>query len=172
MASLMENLIEVMNKENEEYEILVGLSKEKTPIIIKGDIDGLALITEKEQDVVSRIQKLEKKRIEITRDIANVTNKSEQDVNLSSLIKMMEGRPKEKNALTELHDKLKITLQNMKIINDRNRELIQNSLDMVEFEMNLLQSMKKAPETADYNKSAYSVGNIMGSGTKRFDAKQ
>ena len=57
-------------------------------------------------------------------------------------------------------------------MNEQNRELLQSSLEMVQFEMNLLQSLKTAPETADYNSSAYATGTIMGSGTKRFDAKQ
>ncbi len=172
MASLMENLIDILGKENENYKILTGLSKEKTPIIIKGDLEGLALITEKEQDVLAVIMQLEKERIQVMKDIATVTNRTKEEIKLPDLIKMMEGRPSERNKLTELHDALKITLSEMKIINDRNRDLISNSLEMVDFEINLLQSMRKAPETADYDKSAYSVGNIMGSGSKRFDAKQ
>jgi citrate lyase alpha subunit len=84
---------------------------------------------------------------------------------------MMKGRPEQK-ALEEVHDKLKITMANMTRVNEQNRELLKNSLEMVQFEMNLLQSLKTAPETADYNSSAYANGTIMGSGTKRFDAKQ
>jgi hypothetical protein len=60
----------------------------------------------------------------------------------------------------------------MMIINSNNRELIQQSLEMVEFDMNLIQAMRQAPETADYNKGAYSAGNIMGMNKGGFDAKQ
>lgn len=172
MASLMENIIDILEKENEEYQLLIELSKEKTPTIIKGDLDGLATVTAKEQDVVARIQRLEKTRMQIMQDIANVTNRKVEELTLTEMIKMMASRPEEKEKLTGLHDRLKTTLGNMARVNEQNRELLKNSLEMVEFEMNLLNSMKRAPETADYNKSAYSTGNIMGSGTKRFDAKQ
>ena len=170
MASLMENIIDILNKEEAEYRLLVELSTEKTPIIVKGDLDGLAAITDKEQNVVGRIQRLEKSRIQVMKDIAEVTN-SKEDIKLADLIAMMATRPQEQEQLKDVHDRLKTTLSNMSRINDRNRELLKNSLEMVEFEMNLLQSMRRAPETADYNKGAYNTGNIMGSGTKRFDSK-
>ncbi len=53
-----------------------------------------------------------------------------------------------------------------------NPELIGQALDMVEFDMNLLQAMKSAPETAEYNRGAYNAGNSMRIGTSGFDAKQ
>ena len=171
MASLMENIIRILNEENEEYTTLAALSTEKTPIIIRGDLDALNEITGKEQEVVARIQKLEKDRIQAMEDIANVTNRKQEELKLADLITMMKGRPEQKS-LEEIHDKLKTTMANMTRVNEQNRELLKNSLEMVQFEMNLLQSLKTAPETADYNSSAYANGTIMGSGTKRFDAKQ
>ncbi len=171
MASLMENLIDILEKENEEYVTLTEISKEKTPIIIKGDLEALNVITEKEQVVVARIQNLEKKRMTVMKDISEVTNRKGEELKLPELIKMMENRPKEKNALTRIHDRLKTTLNGIKLINNQNRELIQSSLEMVEFEMNMLQSLRRAPETADYNKGAINTGNTFGSGTKRFDSK-
>ena len=59
----------------------------------------------------------------------------------------------------------------MKRVNDHNGELLKNSLEMVEFEINLLQASKRAPETADYNRGAYNTGTVMGSGTKMFDSR-
>ena len=43
---------------------------------------------------------------------------------------------------------------------------------MVEFEMNLLQASKAAPETANYNRGAYNAGDTMGVIDHGFDAKQ
>ncbi|MBR6158029.1 MAG: flagellar protein FlgN [Lachnospiraceae bacterium] len=171
MASLMENIIEVLEKENAEYRTLIQLSEEKTPIIIKGDLENLNRITEAEQVIVARIQKLEKERMSTMADIAEVTN-FKADIKLGDLITMMDKHPEEQKKLQDLHDRLKETMRRMKQVNEQNRDLLQDSLEMVQFEMNLLQSLKTAPETADYNSSAYANGSIMGSGTKRFDAKQ
>ena len=46
-----------------------------------------------------------------------------------------------------------------------------HSLEMVEFDMNLLQAMKAAPETANYNKGAYTAGEVIGTDRGSFDAK-
>ena len=172
MASLIDELIDTLNREDEEYNRLIALSREKTPIIVKGDLEGLAAVTDKEQAVVSVIQKLEKDRMSSMKDIAEVTGRKDDEIKLLELAKMMDKRPEEQSRLTALHDKLKGTMDRMKQVNEQNRELLQDALDMVQFEMNLLQSLKTAPETADYNSSAYATGTIMGSGTKRFDAKQ
>jgi hypothetical protein len=43
---------------------------------------------------------------------------------------------------------------------------------MVNFDLSLIQAMRQAPETANYNKGAYSSGSIMGSANGMFDAKQ
>ena len=172
MASLMDSIIAVLEKEDAEYTKLIALSEQKTPVIIKGDLNELNRITEAEQYIVGVIQKLEKELIQVMKDIAEVSNKKEEDIKLGELIKMMEKRPAEQARLTELHDKLKGTMDRMKQVNEQNRELLSDALEMVQFEMNLLQSLKTAPETADYNSSAYATGTIMGSGTKRFDAKQ
>lgn len=172
MASLMENLIDVLESEASEYEILVGLSTKKTPVIIQGDLTALQQITDEEQIVVGRIQRLERKREEVIGDIANVINKDVADLKLVNLIEMLRERPAESRKLAEVHDKLKDVVYRMERVNDQNRELIKNALEMVEFDLNVIQSMKAAPETANYNRGAYSAGSVIGVNEGRFDAKQ
>ena len=172
MASLMENLLEILKKENSEYEILLELSKRKTPVIIKGDIVELQKITEEEQNVVGRINRIAANREQILADIANVINKDVKTLKLSNLIQLLVKQPKEQEVLSILHDSLKTTLGNMEKINNQNRELLKHSLEMIEFDLNLIQSLKQAPETADYNKGAYSMGNTIGANQGGFDARQ
>lgn len=172
MASLMENLIDILNKECLEYEKLLELSMKKTPVIVAGDLDNLQLITDEEQIVVSRINNLEKKRTENINDIANVLNKDVKTLKLANLIGMLEARPVERQSLADVHDRLQTVVRNVEMINNRNRDLINHALEMVEFDMNLIQAMKKAPETAEYNKGAYNTGSSMGIDKSGFDAKQ
>lgn len=172
MASLMENLIEVLGQENSEYEVLLELSRKKTPIIVSGDLEELQKITDDEQKMVNRIANLEKQRMEITVDIANVLNKDVRTLKLTDLIAMLSARTAEQKELAKVHDALKASVRGLQRINEQNRELLNNALEMVEFELNLLQAMKAAPETANYNRGAYSAGNIMGTHSKGFDAKQ
>ncbi|MBO5486616.1 MAG: flagellar export chaperone FlgN, partial [Eubacterium sp.] len=114
MASLMENLIDVLRNECSEYEELLELSQKKTPIIVKGNLENLQKITDEEQLVVSRLHNLEKKRTEVTADIANVLNKDVNNLKLSNLIEMLEGRPEEQKILAEVHDRLKLAVKGLK----------------------------------------------------------
>lgn len=171
MASLIENLIYTLERENTEYDVLYKLSSAKTAVIIKGDLPNLEKITAAEQEVVTTVQKLEKDRMQVMKEISGIMG-VKGEMTLPELISKLEGRPQEQASLSKIHDQLKQTLSNMGKVNDQNRELLKNSIEMVDFEMSLLQMMKKAPETADYTKNAYAAGYTMGSGTKRFDSKQ
>ncbi|MCR5754846.1 MAG: flagellar protein FlgN [Acetatifactor sp.] len=167
----MENLIEVLNNESTEYDKLLALSQKKTPIIVSGNLENLEKITDDEQMVVSRIANLDKIREEVTADIANVLNKDVNTLKLSNLIEMLSGRPAEQKALAAAHDKLQAVVRDLKRINEQNEELLKNALEMVEFEMALVQATKSAPETANYNRGAYNAGDIMGV-NQGFDTRQ
>ncbi len=172
MASLMENLIEVIEQESREYEGLLSLSQKKTPVIVSGDLEALQKITDDEQESVGRISRLEKKRVEVTADIANVLNRDVTKLKLSDMIEMLAARPAEQKRLAAAHDGLKSAVHELQRINEQNRELLAGALEMVEFEMNLLQASKAAPETANYAKDAYNTGDTMGIAGGGFDARQ
>lgn len=172
MASLMEDLIDILGKEHSEYKILLELSKRKTPIIVKGEVEKLQKITDEEQIVVDRINHIDKKREEVMSDIANVINRDVETLKISNLISLLGRQPKEQKQLSLIYDQLRETVRDMVMINDQNRELIHQSLEMVQFDLNLIQAMRQAPETADYNRVAGNAGNVMGPISGGFDAKQ
>lgn len=172
MASLMETLIEVLEKENLEYKSLLELSLQKTPAIVSEDLQLLTKITDEEQIIVSRINHLDNQRNEAVNDIANVLNKDVAKLKIVDLIKMLEKRPEEQARLSRVFDSLRNNVRSVKRVNEQNRELIENALELVQFNMNVLQSMNKAPETANYNRGAYKTGDVIGMSNKAFDAKQ
>lgn len=168
----METLIDVLEKENAEYENLLNLSMQKTPVIVSENLEELEKITDEEQYIVSRINHLDNLRNEAVRDIANVLNKDVTNLKIVDLIKMLGQRPEEQQKLASVFDKLQTSVRHVARVNEQNRELIQSALDMVQFNMNVLQAMKMAPETANYNKGAYNTGDVIGMSAKSFDAKQ
>ena len=172
MASLMEALIEVLKKENQEYKNLLELSMKKTPAIVSDDVKALAQITDEEQIIVSRINHLDNQRNDAVNDIANVLNKDVTKLKIADLIKMLAARPQEQAELASVFDELRRNVQAVKRVNEQNRALIESALEMVQFNMQVLQSMNKAPETANYNRGACSTGDVIGTVNKAFDAKQ
>lgn len=171
MASLMENLIDVLNREYDEYVGLLEISQRKTPIIVSGDLEKLQKITDEEQDMVNRLNRLERTRTEVVADIATVLNKDVTQLTLTNMIDMLKGRTAEQAALAGLHDKLRRIIRELQRVNEQNGMLLRDSLEMVEFEIAMLQAAKAAPETANYNRGACSAGDTMGV-SRGFDAKQ
>jgi flagellar biosynthesis/type III secretory pathway chaperone len=172
VASLMENLIDVLDQECNMYEQLLELSSKKTPIIVKGDLDALAKITDEEQYVVSNIQSLDKKRAVAMKDIANVLNKDVNSLKLTDLIDVLEKRPDDQKNLALRRDKLVTVADNVRRVNGQNQELLISSLEMVQFEMNIIQASKSAPQTANYSKALDTTGECLGYTPGGFDAKQ
>ncbi|MBP9997566.1 MAG: flagellar protein FlgN [Lachnospiraceae bacterium] len=168
----MEELIDNLELEEQAYKKLLSLSMEKTPVIVSADLESLQRITDDEQEIVIRINALDKKRDMNMKDIANVINKDVDSLKLTDLIDMLNARPVERNRLASIYDKLRDTLAQMRTVNEQNRQLIASSLEMVEFDLNVLQAYKSAPQTANYNRNAYNAGTVVGGNTGAFDAKQ
>ena len=172
MASLLENLIDVLDKENTEYEKLITLAEDKTPTIVKGDVESLSKITEDEQEIVGRIQNMEKQRMKVLADVANVVNRDVETLKLIDLIQMLEKMPDQQGKLREVHERLRKTTLKLREINDKNQMLLADKLDMVDFNLNMIRSVKSAPQTANYSKDAYTSGEVLGIFHGGFDAKQ
>ena len=172
MASLMQDLITILEEENSEYEILLELSSRKTGFIVAAQLQELEKITDEEQIVVNKVHQLEQKREELMNDIANVINKDVKTLKLTDLIAMLEKRPSEQQKLAQTYDRLRAVVQEVKRVNEQNRILLQNALEMIEFDMNMLQARNAAPEGANYNRGAYNTGEQLGVNFGGFDAKQ
>ncbi|MDD3172616.1 MAG: flagellar protein FlgN [Herbinix sp.] len=171
MASLIDELIDILEKEYEVYQQLIPIAEEKTQVIVKNDLNSLQEITVKEQMTVDRIGTLEHKRETVMTNIKTVINRKSGDLNLKILISLMEKQPKEQKALSIIHDNLKSTIQRLAQINNRNKNLIQQSLEMIEFNMNFIQSTRMSPGNNTYTKGA-SQYEVQVRGTGMFDAKQ
>lgn len=166
----MEDLLDVLEKEEEQYRNLIELGQQKRKAVIKADIRNLEEITAKEGDVASAIQNLAKHRKHVLDDMATVLGKDADSMTITKLIGYLEGQPQEQKRLTEIRDRLLAAGNQMQSTNERNIVLLKQALEMTEFDLTLLRSMRQAPETANYNRRAYNTGDLLGGGG--FDAKQ
>ena len=171
MASLIDELIGVLEEECNIYRQLIPISDEKTRIIVINDLPSLQDITSKEQAAIGRINTLERKRDQIMGNIRTVINRKDGEFTLKTLIGLMEKQPKEQKALSIIHDSLKSTIQRLVEINNHNKSLIQQSLELIEFNMNFIQSTRMSPGNNTYTRGA-SGYEAQAFGTGMFDAKQ
>jgi hypothetical protein len=171
VASLIQELINVLEGEADIYEQLIPIANEKTRIIIKNDLAALKDITAREQLMVDRINALEHKREQVILNIKTVLNIRPETLNLETLIKMLGKQPKEQKALSLLRDSLKENIDRLVEINDRNKILIEQSLEMIEFNMNVINGVRITMENSTYTKEASECqAQLPGAGM--FDARQ
>ena len=168
----MENLIDVLDSENAAYEKVAALSEGKTSAIVAGDIENLGKIMEEEQEIVGRIQRMEKERDKFLADIANVVNRDVETLKLIDLIQMLESMPDQQRKLEDVQGNLRKTIDQLRELNGKNQLLISERLDMVNFNLDMIRAMKSAPQTANYSKDAYTNGQSLGILHGGFDAKQ
>ena len=169
MASLIEELIMVLGDEERVYAEIIPVAEKKTRIIVNNDLQSLNSITEEEQALIGRISKLERKRQEVIRNIGIVMNKKESELNFITIIDLLKGQEKEQEELRKLHDRLKRTIDALKLINERNQMLIKQSIEMIDFDINLMQSLRTSPGVGQYNTS--SEVEIQGMNKGMCDAK-
>lgn len=170
MASMMDDLVQVLDEEKVLYEKLADLSEEMKQAIIVSDVPVVEKKTAEQQDVTTDIQRLDRKRADIMRNVAVVLNKKPEDIKVSTLIETLSGQPELKERMTRARTELVAAMDRLKKINAQNQALLTQAMELMEFDLNLYRSMKQAPETANYNRSAYNTGDILGHGG--FDATQ
>lgn len=170
MASLMEELLDVLGEEEKQYQALIELNDVKRQAVIKSDIVGLEEVTNQEQDAASALLNLSNKRGQVLKDMATVLGKDPGEMTINKMIGYLESQPEEQKRLIERRDQLIEVGTQMQVLNKQNENLLKQALEMVEFDLTLLKSMRQAPETANYNRNATNTGDLLGSSA--FDAKQ
>ncbi|MCR5098947.1 MAG: flagellar protein FlgN [Lachnospiraceae bacterium] len=170
MASLVEELLNVLDEETSKYDALYDLSTKKRDCIVHRDLAELEKTAGVENDLVGDLKNLEKKRVRILRDMSVVLGRDNETLTVTEIIVKLEKQPKEQEALTQARDRLVKAATNMQFMNDQNAVLLSQAIEMVDFDLTLFKSMRQAPETANYGRNAISTGDILPSGG--FDAKQ
>jgi len=170
MASLMQELIGTLRMEQGAYQELLPVVEKKTQAIIANDLKQVQVITEIEQSAIGKISGLEQKRTEIMQNIGVVLNKKVADLTLPNLIKLLERQPQEQQELAQIHKDLTTVLKRVSEVNGHNRNLIEQSLEMISYNMTLLQSTRIVPGN-NYTRNA-GQWDMTASQTGMFDAKQ
>ena len=170
MASLIDLLIDDLNNEDTGYNKLLDLSNDKTSAIVKGDVDELQKIFLQEQKLIEELETVEQKRQEDVKEICSILRLPYEQIRVEHIVQILEKKPKEHDALEEVYLRLKRTLNQLTTVNDNNKLLLKESMDMIQFELDLARNSVKDPQTSNYGRTAYEEQGI--TGATGFDAKQ
>lgn len=166
----MDDLTNVLKGEITLYSMLLPVVEEKTVVIVKNDLARLQEITAKEQEILDKVVILEQRRLQVLEQMGVVLNRKNEQLKLQDIVSFLGNQPKEQKELSLLHDELKRLIGNLMNTNERNKKLIEQSLEMIEFNMNVLHSARMAPGN-NYNNVAKDA-TVPASQLSMFDTKR
>lgn len=168
MASLVEELVKALEEEEKIYQTIIEYGQQKTEVLIRGDVPALEELTAREQLASDDLLSQSNQHVQLLKDIAVVLGKTGEQMTVTRLIELLDTQPEAKRQLSEAREKLITAANKMKSLNEQNMALIQQAIELNEFDLTLFKSMRQAPETANYNKSACNTGALLGN--SGFDA--
>lgn len=135
MDSIFNELIVTLDQELDIYKEIFSISKEKTGIIVDGKVNELEKIVQSEQKLIIKITQIENQREIIIYKMSKALKLKADEISLTTLIEMTDGPLKDK--LIERQKGLNKLICELTELNDLNSKLIRNSLDYINFSLNL-----------------------------------
>lgn len=134
----MEAILQTLDRQIDVHRALLKLSRQKRDAIVHNRIDELSRITGNENKLIKLVEELEAARIEAV----NAYMRSKQlyvtaAITVSTLIRFV-VRLEDKEALTQRQQELVRLIEELRRENDLNRQLIEQSLDFIQYSLDLL----------------------------------
>lgn len=170
MASLVDELVHVLRKEERLYNALLECANTKTQVLIDADIPALEQLTDMEQKISDELLALGNKQVQLLGDIRTVLGKKDEQLTVTTLIGYLSSQPEVQTKLTAARNDLLEAASALQKKNQQNEILLKQAIELTEYDITLFRSIRQAPETANYNNRAYNTGTLLGS--SGFDAKQ
>ncbi len=135
-TNLIKKLKDILDREASIYEAILKLSRDKTDVIVNGKVTELEGITRVEQSMIIQLGKLEEEREKLVDEISVQLGRKADDITISELEKVLpEEQAKE---LKDCQDKMTDIFNDLRHANEMNSKLIKNSLDYIDFSVNIL----------------------------------
>lgn len=158
MKKMIEDLLLVLAKERDIYREALTIAEEKKAIIIDGKIKELEKMTAREQALVASLVKLENMRGKILEDLV----RSLQVEHVNSLNDLMvyldEGS---KSKIEQVKIELGQTVRDLQDKNELNGKLIEQSLDLVNLNIELMGALEAdgryTPNASDKKSKSSSI---------------
>ena len=142
MAGMVENLYKALEDQLQCYEALNVLAKQTQACLVDKNLENLKYVVKREEEFTGRVLLLDKQTKGVTRDLALVLGIRNKDFKLKEVIERCEDN--EREVLEALRVKILKNLDSLKKQNQLNKELIERSLELVDFTMTALHSHKES----------------------------
>ena len=131
---MWQDLIDTLDKLGEVYDNLAALGEHKRNALVGIDMRGLSAILDEEQLLTAKIQRLEKRRVELLRSLSESNKNVNEQTKATDFYKSAPA-PADKTLL-QLHERLSKSVDRAVALRDNNRILAQCALDAVQGQLN------------------------------------
>ncbi len=155
MDNLINELTDVLEKEAALYNELLSISRRKTPVLVEGKVAELENITKEEQSLVLQLSELENRREKLMEEVSGKMSIKPENLTVTELVKHVGNRQGER--LDKVRKHILDVIEELRSTNQLNAELVRNSLDFINFSLNLITSFEGEGNT--YNGGAKKSGS-------------
>ena len=160
----LNKLLEILDNQAKIYHDLLDISKNKTDIIVEGKVQGLEKLTKVEQTLILKMSDLENQLEKNVKPLVEELEIKEENVTISILLNYLQGENKKR--LEELRENIFSVINEFEHVNKLNSKLIQNSLEYINFSINLFSNVN-----ADGSGSYQHDGEVNTRKSSFFDVK-
>ena len=164
----MDNLGEIIScleKQKSIYEELLSISRKKKQVLIDGNVEKLDSMVKREGNLIIEIGDLENKREKAVEALAKELGCSSKELTVSYVCDRVAD--KRVGLIRSLADSIGSILKELKELNDINGKLIEQSLEYVNFSINLVADVLEGQKVVYEANEEENKGN----GVRLFDAK-
>lgn len=167
--SILKSMFTVLDAIIGEHEQLLALAKRKKETLIKNNMGLLSEIVKEETAVAHRLERLESERLGASRLLALRLQTSPESLTASKLLTLAANED-EAVRMRAVTGRLKHLYDEVKGLNELNRQLIQQSLQFV---TNSIEILSESPQVPTYGGTGESTNNPYQTGgrTSFFDSK-
>lgn len=132
---MWQELIDTLDKLGEVYDGLAKLGERKRNALVGIDMRGLSNILDEEQLLTARIQKLEKRRVELLKGLSESNKAVTAQTKAIDFYKLAPSQ-EVASKLLQSHERLSKNVERAVAIRDNNKVLAQCALDAVQGQLN------------------------------------
>lgn len=152
LEQAVENLIDNFCQQKDGYQLLSNLAIRKRAALIKGDLKEIEGITKEERGIILSLSKLEEDRVKTQSQLAEQFGKQPNELSLSVLAETVKGPLAEQ--LTSVGNDLVNLVVNLREENKTNTTLIEQSLDYINYAVDLLTDVDDMPTYSNQGNSS------------------
>lgn len=148
MDNLIKSLVEILGTEYKYYLELNDLAIQKKEAIIANDVEKLTELLKDDEEVIEYINELENKRTIIMKELINLNNFQESNLNFNKIIDISPDQYS--GTLKRIRESLVQTIDQLHDQNEQNSLLIQEAMKLNQFSLSMMMNFLE-PESQTYN---------------------